>query len=281
MKKCILLLALGSIVLFAGCNKDDDSAKTTTPTPTPNKTVELAKYYKSQDGDMVIEIKGTDAVITSMPSTSDYATNSALVKVGDVFFRNITRKEDKKWTTERVKGTFELVNGKKTLTEVKWQTWELSFISDNNKSMWWSGPESDYTLGFTWDKVDNPDGTNNGSGTGGGGSTSGNGIEGDWYLDACGDPKGVRWHFDGKNGYFSNKDCNSICTPFKLKFTYTISGDKCTVTYLPQAQQDYISCTGYDDKRPAPTTTTESFTFTIDGSTMKVTSGNGPATFKR
>ena len=120
-------------------------------------------------------------------------------------------------------------------------------------------------------------------GTGTGTGTGGSGLSGDWYSDACAlNDKGVIWHFDGKNGYFSNKDCNYVCTdPFKLAFTYTVSGDKCTVTYLPQDQQDIIHCTGYTDHRPAPTSTSGSFTFAISGTTMTVNSGSGPGTFTR
>lgn len=100
-----------------------------------------------------------------------------------------------------------------------------------------------------------------------------------WYSPACGDPKGVIWTFaSNKKGSFSNKDCNGICGPMVFKFTYSMSGKSCSITY--DAVQDYVYCTGYSPARP-PKPSNATITLECVSGGLKVTSGNGTIVFTK
>ena len=100
-----------------------------------------------------------------------------------------------------------------------------------------------------------------------------------WYSPACGNPKGVIWTFaSNKKGSFSNKDCNGICTPMVFKFTYSMSGNTCSLTY--DAVQDFVYCDGYPATRP-PTPKNASITLECVSGGLKVTSGNGTIVFTK
>lgn len=282
MKNRLLSVSLLAALLFTGCSKDDDDT-TTTPTNT-TKTYKLGTFYQLSSDDMVIQINGTDAYVTYLASDNPYATNSSVFKVGDPYIKNFRLVSGKDWTGDVAVGKFTTTSGsyKKTLSSVEYQTRKIYHITDDAESLFIDGG-LDYDLGGYMEKVDGPQGTH-GSGGGGnnGGGSGGSCIEGTWYSPACGDAHGVVWIFNADgSGSFSNKDCNGICTPFKLKFTYEITGNSCQVIYLPKEQQEEISCTGYAPKRPDVPVKTEPFTFSCTGSELTVTSGNGTNTFTR
>ena len=124
------------------------------------------------------------------------------------------------------------------------------------------------TLGCKKTCIDDFEKLNNKISNKGGGSGS-SCIEGTWYSDACGDPRGVIFNFNADGtGNSSNPDCNGICTPFVINFSYSVSGSTCSLDY--DAQQPVIYCTGFDPLSPG-SPADESFTFECDGSTLTIT----------
>lgn len=105
-------------------------------------------------------------------------------------------------------------------------------------------------------------------------------IQGMWYATACnGDTQAIKWYFgtDGR-GYLSTKDCNGICGPIVLNFSYTVSGSSLTCVY--DAVQPVVHCTGYNDNTPS-SPGTQTFPFDLNGNTLTVSSGGTTTVFVR
>lgn len=100
-----------------------------------------------------------------------------------------------------------------------------------------------------------------------------------WYSPACGNSKGVVWTFGSdKKGKFSNMDCNRVCDPMVFKFSYSMSGNQCSITY--NAVQDIVNCPGFQPSRP-PTPKNTTITLECVSGGLKVTSGNGTIVFTK
>jgi len=109
--------------------------------------------------------------------------------------------------------------------------------------------------------------------------TTGIGIIGTWITPSCGFSDAATWYFgsDGR-GSLTTKDCNGICNPTVLNFSYTVSGN--TLNSVYDATQPIVHCEGYDDSRPgSPGTTSQSFD--LSGNTLTVSAGGTTSIFTR
>jgi hypothetical protein len=303
MRKLLLIIPAIAIATlgFYGCSKDDKTENNgLEPYPTT-----MSGYYESSGGHwggdtVVVEFTGDKGVVTYMDDNNVLATNPAIFKVGDPLFKNIVKTGDNQWDAEVLEAEYPASVTDKRLVGVKYAKTVLSYTNRDNSRIRSSNSPDNFGA---FDKKDNSNGSkgggtgsggsggggnggggNGGGGNGGGGNGGGDCLKGTWYNTACGDTKGVVWYFDSPNSgqsYFSNKDCNGICTPFKLKFNYVITGNSCKVTYLDQSKQDVIKCDGYADKQPTIPTKTEPFTFSCNGDKLEVTSATGTTTFKK
>lgn len=268
MKKTLLYLSMAVTLFTASCSKEDGVDE---PTRYP-----LEGRFNSDD--LVINFTGDEAVIEQF-GDHRLGTNPSLIKVGDPYIRNIEETEVNKWSAELVQSEYKYdYDARKDILEsVGFIPVTITRYDDKSFSM------TEYDgWDIIWKKYTGTinSGGNGGGGNGGGGNGGGSGhcIESTWYSAACGDPKGVVWKFNGGRGSFANKDCNGICTPMTFKFSYTITGNTCNLTY--DAVQDYVQCTGYPDTRP-PKPKDGSFTFTCSGDKLTVTSGNGTNVFTK
>ena len=107
--------------------------------------------------------------------------------------------------------------------------------------------------------------------------TSSSDIVGTWTAPICG--LSCVWYL-GSNGrgYLSTQDCNGICDPMILNFSYSVSGNVITSVY--DATQPIVHCSGYQDSRPN-SPGTQSQPFDLNGNTLSVSASGGTTVFTR
>jgi hypothetical protein len=109
--------------------------------------------------------------------------------------------------------------------------------------------------------------------------TTGNDIVGTWITPSCGFADAATWYFgsDGK-GSLTTRDCNGICNPTVLKFSYTVSGN--TLNSVYDANQDPVYCEGYGES-PIGSPGTTSQNFDLNGNSLTVSAGGTTSVFTR
>jgi hypothetical protein len=114
-------------------------------------------------------------------------------------------------------------------------------------------------LGFVFSSCDPESlfGSDDESSSDSGETTTSSSTAGLWYASGCNDSKAHILSLNNGIGYLSTKDCNGICSPIKLEFSYTISGNSVVFNYY--ATQPFVKCTGYEPSRPKPVKSSSHF----------------------